>query len=68
MKFTPKQELHMGALLQQCLDNVEANMKEAPDVSSPHAMFVSNLLSAFDKDGVPGAMRIMLRLQMLEMK
>lgn len=68
MKFTPKQEFAMGELLQQCLDNTEANMKTSPDVTNPTALFMSNLLSAFDRDGVPGAIRIMLRLQMLEMR
>lgn len=67
MKFTPKQELELGAALQQCLDHVEAIHREAPSTSCA-ALFISNLLSSFDHDGVPGALRIMLRLQTLDMK
>lgn len=67
MKLTPKQELELGAELQKCLDHCETVKLEAPSTSA-QAVFISNLLSSFDKDGVPGALRIMLRLQSLDMK
>lgn len=67
MKLSNIQAEQLSIAIQQSLDHTEAICKESP-TSNAHFIFVSHLLSTFDAANVYSAIRIMLRLQSLDMK